>query len=122
MQYPDLVILYVEQPSRSARFYSRLFDLAPLEETSTFAMFRFASGMRLGLWAHKEVKPDAELVSGGGELAVRLDDFAALDACFDSWRAQGLRIVQPVTDMDFGRTFVALDPDGHRLRAYVATE
>ncbi|AUH51175.1 drug:proton antiporter [Chromobacterium sp. ATCC 53434] len=120
MQYPDLVILYVEQASQSARFYSRLFDLAPLAETPTFAMFRFASGMRLGLWSREAAEPGAEAMGGGGELAVRLDDAAALEACFDSWRAQGLRIVQPITEMDFGRTFVALDPDGHRLRAYVA--
>jgi hypothetical protein len=26
--------------------------------------------------------------------------------------------VQPPTDMDFGRTFVALDPDGDRLRVF----
>ena len=26
------------------------------------------------------------------------------------------------TDMDFGRTFVALDPDNHRLRVYWLNE
>jgi predicted DNA-binding transcriptional regulator YafY len=35
------------------------------------------------------------------------------------WSRRGLKIAQPPTDMDFGRTFVALDPDGHRLRVFV---
>ncbi|KUM04854.1 VOC family protein [Chromobacterium subtsugae] len=122
MQHPDFVILYVDQPMRSADFYSRLFDLQPIQLSPTFAMFKFASGMRLGLWSRHTAEPAAEMMGGGGEVVVRLEDFAALDACLADWRAQGLRIVQPITDMDFGRTFTALDPDGHRLRAYVRTE
>jgi len=31
-----------------------------------------------------------------------------------------LPIAQPLTQMDFGYTFVALDPDGHRLRVFAA--
>jgi hypothetical protein len=27
-------------------------------------------------------------------------------------------IIQEPTDMDFGRTFVGLDPDGHRVRVF----
>jgi predicted enzyme related to lactoylglutathione lyase len=27
-------------------------------------------------------------------------------------------VAQKPTDMDFGRTFVVLDPDGHRIRVY----
>jgi hypothetical protein len=27
-------------------------------------------------------------------------------------------ILQPPTEMDFGRTFTAADPDGHRLRVF----
>ncbi|OQS46973.1 drug:proton antiporter [Chromobacterium violaceum] len=122
MQYPNFVILYVDQPARSAGFYSRLFDLQPIEQSPTFAMFKFASGMRLGLWSRHTVEPGSDVLGGGGELVVQIEDFAALDACLADWRAQGLRILQPITDMDFGRTFVALDPDEHRLRAYVRTE
>ena len=33
-------------------------------------------------------------------------------------KASGLPIVQKPTAMDFGHTFVALDPDGHRLRVF----
>ena len=33
---------------------------------------------------------------------------------------QKVRIAQEPTDMDFGRTFVALDADGNRLRFYAS--
>ena len=122
MQYPDFIILYVDQPARSAAFYSSLFDLQPIEQSPTFAMFKFDSGMRLGLWSRHTAEPGAEALGGGGELVVRHGDFAALDRCYSDWQAQGLRILQPIRDMDFGRTFVALDPDGHRLRAYVPAD
>jgi len=29
-------------------------------------------------------------------------------------------VAQKPVDMDFGHTFVALDPDGHRLRVFAA--
>ncbi|MEO2219569.1 VOC family protein [Chromobacterium vaccinii] len=122
MRHPDFVILYVDQPSRSADFYARLFDLQPIQSSPTFSMFKFASGMRLGLWSRHTAEPTAEASGSSGELVVQVEDFAALDACCASWQAQGLPIAQPITDMDFGRTFAALDPDSHRLRAYVRTE
>ncbi len=37
---------------------------------------------------------------------------------YDDWARRGLVIEQEPVTMDFGRTFVALDPDGHRLRVY----
>jgi predicted enzyme related to lactoylglutathione lyase len=34
------------------------------------------------------------------------------------WKRRGLTIVQAPTRLDFGTTFVAVDPDGHRLRVF----
>jgi predicted enzyme related to lactoylglutathione lyase len=34
------------------------------------------------------------------------------------WLARGLDVLQPPTPMDFGFTFTAGDPDGHRLRVF----
>ena len=36
----------------------------------------------------------------------------------EAWSQRGLRIAQAPVGMDFGHTFVALDPDGHRLRVF----
>ena len=38
----------------------------------------------------------------------------------DAWAKLGLKILQEPTKMDFGYTFTAADPDGHRLRVFAA--
>jgi predicted enzyme related to lactoylglutathione lyase len=45
-------------------------------------------------------------------------DATAVEATHADWSKRGLTIAQPPTRMDFGHTFVALDPDGHRLRVF----
>ena len=45
-------------------------------------------------------------------------DDAAVRELHADWSARGLTIAQAPTAMDFGFTFVALDPDGHRLRGF----
>lgn len=41
-----------------------------------------------------------------------------VDALYEEWSRKHATVAQKPTDMDFGRTFVVLDPDGHRIRAY----
>jgi predicted enzyme related to lactoylglutathione lyase len=109
-----LVILYVERVEASAAFYAALLGRPPTEASPTFAMFAMGEGAGLGLWSRRTVAPPAA-AAGGGELAFSAED---VDAVHAAWRVRGLTIAQPPTDMDFGRTFVALDPDGHRLRVF----
>ena len=111
----SLVILYVDDPAASAAFYVDLLGLGTIEQSPTFAMLSLASGGALGLWSRRTVEPAAEAAGGGGEIAFRAED---VDAVHAAWTARGLRIAQAPADMDFGRTFVALDPDGHRLRVF----
>jgi predicted enzyme related to lactoylglutathione lyase len=113
MPEPSLVILYVDSPAASAAFYADLFGRRPVEASATFAMFALPSGFSLGLWSRHTVEPPAQAAGGGTELAFTVDD---VDAVHADWRGRGLPIAQPPVEMDFGRTFVALDPDGHRLR------
>ncbi len=58
---------------------------------------------------------------GGGELAFPVADRAAVLALHADWAGRGLPILQAPADLDFGYTFVALDPDGHRLRVFFLT-
>jgi predicted enzyme related to lactoylglutathione lyase len=113
----NFVLLYVENPGRSAAFYADLLGRPAAESSATFAMFAMASGVMLGLWGREGVRPAAN-APGGGEIAFAVESREAVDGRCADWRARGLNIVQPPTDMDFGRTFVALDPDGHRLRVF----
>ena len=117
----NFVLLYVESPAASSAFYEKLMGRPPVEASPTFAMFAMDSGVMLGLWSRHTVEPAATVAGGGGEIAVTVADAAAVDATHADWRARGLRILQAPTDLDFGRTFVALDPDGHRLRVFFPT-
>jgi len=113
----NLIILYVDNPLASASFYAALLDRPAIEAAPTFAMFAMPSGVNLGLWSRHTVQPPA-MGAGGGEIAFAVGDKEAVAATHAQWRARGLPIAQGPTEMDFGFTFVALDPDGHRLRVF----
>ena len=118
MTDPNLLILYVDDPVAGAAFYADLLGRPPVESSPTFAMFALESGAMLGLWSRRTVLPVAAASGGDGELAFSVAGSAIVDATHADWRKRGLTIAQSPTDMDFGRTFVALDPDGHRLRVF----
>ena len=115
---PNLTILYVDSPELSAAFYEGLLNTAAVERSPTFALFVFPGGIRLGLWSRHTVEPAAAGAPGLVELAVPLADPAAVDAAHERFSTAGHTVLQPPTDMEFGRTFVVTDPDGHRIRFY----
>lgn len=117
---PRFVLLYVQNPEASARFYSELLERAPIERSPTFALFALDAGLMLGLWSRATVAPaPPDTAPGGtGELGFPVASTALVDRLFANWQARGLTVLQPPTRMDFGYTFVATDPDGHRLRVF----
>ena len=118
MHPTHFVLLYVDQPEASARFYAQLLQREPLELSPTFAMFALGAGLMLGLWSKHTVQPAALHAPGGGELAFVQQGDDAVDATCERWQAQGVAIAQAPVRLDFGYTCVGLDPDGHRLRAF----
>lgn len=118
MPDPNFVILYVDSPPASAAFYAGLLGKAPVEASGTFAMFALESGVMLGLWSRHTVEPAATSLGGGGELAFTVADAAAVGAAHADWSGRGLTVIQAPTRLEFGDSFVALDPDGHRLRVF----
>jgi catechol 2,3-dioxygenase-like lactoylglutathione lyase family enzyme len=114
----SFVLLYVQNPPASARFYADLLGTPPIENSPTFAMLPLSEGVMLGLWLQKNVEPKAALAGGGGEVAFTVGDDKTVDAMHKDWKKRGIEIQQPPTRMDFGYTFVAADPDGHRLRVF----
>ena len=117
---PNFLLLYVADPPASARFYETLLGQPPVEASPTFALLALESGLMLGLWRRDTVQPvcDAAAQAGRHELDITVADEAAVNACHRHWTALGLAILQPPTRMDFGFTFTATDPDGHRLRVF----
>ena len=114
---PDFMLLYVDDPAISARFYGDLLGREPLDARPGFVMFRLDNGMRLGLWGKDTVSP-APNAPGGFEIGWPVAGNADVDQIASDWAANGVTILQQPENMSFGRTFTALDPDGHRLRVY----
>jgi catechol 2,3-dioxygenase-like lactoylglutathione lyase family enzyme len=115
----SFVLLYVENPPASAAFYADLLGRPAIESSPTFAMLPLSDGVMLGLWSRKAVEPAAVGQAGAGEIAFTVADAAAVKATFIDWKKRGLKMIQEPVEMDFGHTFVATDPDGHRLRVFV---
>lgn len=118
MPNPNFLLFFVDSPAASATFYGDLFGLAPVEQSPTFALFALSSGLMLGLWSKHTAEPRPGAGAGGTELGLTVGEKAEVDATHADWQGRGIAILQPPIEMDFGRTFVALDPDGHRLRVF----
>jgi len=113
------VLLLVKNPIESAAFYSKFFGIKPIEQSPTFVMFMLTNGVMLGLWSIYTVEPKTMALPGATEICFAVED---VDAIYNVWGLQGITIIQKPIDMDFGRTFVAIDPDGHRIRIYKLAE
>ncbi|GAB3252109.1 VOC family protein [Chitinimonas naiadis] len=118
MTQANYLLLYVNDPSTSAGFYADLLGRAPVETSPTFALFVQANGLKLGLWSRHTVEPAATTLGGGGEIGFPVTGRDEVDRLHADWQGRGLRILQAPLEMDFGYTFVALDPDQHRLRVF----
>ena len=120
MQTPNFFILYVDNPAKSAAFYQELLARPPVESSPTFALFALDAGVMLGLWSRHTVAPAAEVTGGGHEICFPVDGRGRVDALYADFKKLGLAIAQAPVELDFGYTFVALDPDQHRLRVFAS--
>lgn len=118
MQDTLFTLLYVADPSASARFYAGLLGREAIEASPTFAMFPLGQGAMLGLWKRDTVAPAADGAPGAGELAFAVQGRAAVEARHARWLGLGCTVLQAPTAMDFGYTFTVQDPDGHRVRVF----
>lgn len=118
MTDPNFILLYVTDVARSAAFWSSLLGRPPIEQSPTFAMLPLREGVMLGLWRRDGVEPTATATGGGAEIAITAPDAATVDTIHAAWSARGVAILQTPTAMDFGHTFTAADPDGHRIRVF----
>lgn len=110
------ILLAVADPETSARFYAGLLGCRPVMAGPDRALFVLSSGRALGLL---RCAGDRREVC---EVDIPLDGADAVDQAHIDWWDRGARILTPPVDTQPGRSFVAGDPDGHRLRVYaVAT-
>lgn len=117
---PNFIILYVSDPLKLSEFYAGLLGIPVLEASPGFALLPFNSETMLGLWKREAVQPKVDAAPGAQEIAVSLHTREAVDSTFRDWQTRGIAFLQEPTDMDFGRTCVARDIDGHRIRLLCA--
>lgn len=115
MTNPNLVVLYVEDTKASAAFYERITGAVPNAAGPNFTALQFG-GLMLGLWNKKAAFPPVEVEGTASEIGFMVKSADEIDALYARWQAAGIPIAQELVTRDFGPTFVALDPDGHRLR------
>ncbi|MEO8529974.1 MAG: VOC family protein [Deltaproteobacteria bacterium] len=119
MLTPNLILLYVDDPTKSAAFYAGLFETKPASVFPTYAAFRFDNGLHLGLWSTSA----KNFLSGGSgrrsEIAFMVPDADSVRGLHDRWTSAAVPIEQPLHTAVFGLTFVAIDLDGHRIRVCV---
>ena len=109
---PNVVLdlVYVENVAASEAFYASILGRPNRILPATFAMLPAAPGLMLGLW-RREASSRRRDAAGGGEIAFPVEGAGEVDALFAEWVAQGVKIGR-VDKMDFGDTFVGLDPNG----------
>jgi predicted enzyme related to lactoylglutathione lyase len=112
----NLVVLYVKDSNASAAFYETLLDRPIAQSSPKFSVLPLGGGGMLGLWQREAVEPPVGNESGGGAIVFTVANADAVNATHETWKARGAKISQAPTTVPFGHTFVALDPDGHRLR------
>lgn len=119
----SFILLFVKNPLESGSFYSRLLSLEPLEQSPTFVLFGLLNGLMLGLWSRYTAKPPVSVEGGGCEICFSEESEKKVDEIYDKWVKMGISMAQAPFAMDgMSRTFVALDPDGHRIRVLCLEE
>lgn len=114
----NFLLLHVTDHVASAALYHALLGIPIVEQKPDITILPLRDGVMLGLWSRETVEPESTGRSGASEITFAVADAAAVEATHAEWARRGLPIVQVPTRMSFGTTFVALDPDGHRLRVF----
>lgn len=114
----SMIVNYVDNASAAAALYAGVLGSKPLHEEPGFALFPLAEKTTLGLWSRASVKPASTARGGQSEICVTVASNDEVDATQKAWEQLGLTIVQQPTELGFGYTFTAEDPDGNRLRCY----
>lgn len=118
MLKPNLIIFYVKDPVESSAFYEKIFDLKPSFVYPTYVSFSF-NHWHFALWSTTA----KDFVSEGSgqrcELAFMVPNEEEVHRLRKVWGDMGVRIEQDLFRAAFGLTFVALDPEGHRIRVCI---
>ncbi|MDO6686124.1 MULTISPECIES: VOC family protein [unclassified Agarivorans] len=114
----DSFVLYVSDVQDSMDFYAKAFNCEPSLLSPTFAALDFADNVKITLKQTTDLTPKSEVKGGGTELSMPIADKETFDKLFSTWKSKGIEFAQEIEASVFGFNFVAVDPDGHRIRIF----
>jgi catechol 2,3-dioxygenase-like lactoylglutathione lyase family enzyme len=117
----NFVLLHVADPLASVSFYSELLGRPAIESGPGFAMLPLSEAVMLGLWLASDADPSGSGKPGASEISFEVADVSALTSLHADWVEKGLPILVEPVEKPFGHTFVAADPDGHRIRVIASS-
>jgi predicted enzyme related to lactoylglutathione lyase len=112
---PTIIVLYVDDMTKSLHFYQQLLNIEPKESSPTFSLFQLSNGMGLGIKARHTMQPLSTHKSWS-EFAFMVDRPETVDEMFLAWQQKNISFLQTPTQVPFGYCFIAQDPDDNRLR------
>jgi catechol 2,3-dioxygenase-like lactoylglutathione lyase family enzyme len=118
MLTPTYYLLHVANPAASARFYAAILGAEPVDASETFVLFVLEKGVKLGLWSAATVRPATGGAAGNLEVGIEAGSAEVVDQRLAAWKAAGATVLQEPEDMEFGRSAMIADPDGHRIRLF----
>ncbi|HEU0166114.1 MAG TPA: VOC family protein [Thermomicrobiales bacterium] len=113
---PRYFVLHVASIETSIALYTDLLGTTPQRPSPTFAAFPLGSGVMLELWQRSGIEPASVAPGGAVDITFTAGSREELERIHGEWRDRGLHILLDPVEKVFGYTFVAADPDGHRLR------
>lgn len=113
---PNNLILYVQDITLSTQFYQQILQQKPLETFKDFSAFSLDNNFILGLQTKGAITPEADDHLGGLEICMGSVTQEEVNELYKQWKTLNIPILLEPTHLEFGYTFVALDPDGYRLR------
>jgi catechol 2,3-dioxygenase-like lactoylglutathione lyase family enzyme len=113
---PRYFVLHVASIETSVALYTELLGITPQRPSPTFAAFPLASGVMFELWQRSAIEPASVAPGGAVDITFTAGSREDLERIYATWRDLGLHIMLAPAEKVFGYTFVAADPDGHRLR------
>lgn len=114
----DSFVLYVKNIEISKNFYTNIFECDGEILSPTFISFPLGGGVSIELKQLAQVSPKAHITGGGTELSLMVDNLKVLHHLYEQWERKGVKFAQVPVELVFGVTFVAIDPDGHRIRVF----
>ncbi|MBL4829297.1 MAG: VOC family protein [Aliivibrio sp.] len=114
----DSFVLYVDDIEISKKFYTDTFECEGQVLSPTFVSFPLGTEVTIELKQIAQAEPSATITGGGTELSLVVENPERLHKLYDQWKLKGVTFLQVPTELVFGLTFVAIDPDEHRIRVF----